>query len=71
MYLGRGDFAADELAACYDDLKRTFVHPQQAASQMIDKAPLADYLGDGLEAIRQHGIDVDKLPLKKVKVRKQ
>ncbi len=71
MYLGRGDFTVDELAACYDDLKRTFVHPEHAASQMIDKAPLADYLVDGLEELRKHGIDVDKLPLKRVRVRKR
>jgi Protein of unknown function (DUF3775) len=69
MYLGRGDFGTDNLAESYEDLRGTFTEPGQAASQMIDKAPLADYLLDGLEVLRQHKISVDKLPLKKVQVR--
>ena len=71
MYLGRGDFGIDELAGYYQALKGTFGDPQHAASQLTDKAPLADYLVDGLEELRKHKIDVDKMPLKKVKLRKR
>jgi len=71
MYLGRGDFGTDDLAGYYEALKGTFGGPEHAVSQMMDKAPLADYLSDGLEELRKHKINVDKMPLKKVKVRKR
>jgi hypothetical protein len=71
MYLGRGDLDAGDLARFYDDLKGMFGNPGYAASQMLDKAPLADYLLDGLEELRKHQIDVNKLPLKKAKLRKR
>jgi hypothetical protein len=70
MYLGRGDFQVDDLQGYYDMLKNKFDEPEYAVSQMMGKAPLADYLLDGLEEIRKHRINVDKLPLKKTKVRK-
>ena len=70
MYLGRGDFAAEELAGYYQALKGTLGDSAQAASQLMDKAPLADHLTDGLEELRKHGISVDKMPLNKAKVRK-
>jgi hypothetical protein len=71
MYLGRGDIGTDDLAAYHETLKATFGDPQHAAAQMLDKAPLADYLLDGLEELRKHKINVDKMPLKKVTSRKQ
>jgi hypothetical protein len=71
MYLGRGDFGTDDLAGYYESLKGTLGDPEHAASQMMDKAPLADYLVDGLEELRKHKINVDKMPLKKVTVRKR
>jgi hypothetical protein len=71
MYLGRGDFGTDDLAGYYETLTHTFSDSEHAASQMMDKAPLADYLLDGLEELRKHKINVDKMPLKKVKVRKR
>jgi hypothetical protein len=71
MYLGRGDFGTDDLAGYYESLAGTFGVPEHAASQMMEKAPLADYLSDGLDELRKHKINVDKIPLKKVKVRKQ
>ncbi len=71
MYLGRGDVSADDLAGYYETLKGTFGDPEHAASQMMDKAPLADYLSDGLEELRKHKINVDKMPLKKLKERKR
>src|SRR5436190_986922 len=54
MYLGRGDFGADDLAENYEALNGAFGDSNLAVSQMMDKAPLADYLSDGLEALRQH-----------------
>lgn len=71
MYLGRGDFGTDDLAGHYESLKSMFGEPKHAVSQMMDKAPLADYLLDGLEELRKHKINVDKMPLKKVTVRKR
>ncbi len=38
---------------------------------MVFKGTLAEALNDGLEELRKHKINVDKLPLKKVKVRKR
>jgi hypothetical protein len=70
MYLGRGDFGVDDLAGYYKALNGTFGDREHAVSQMTDKAPLADYLSDGLEELRKHRIDVNKMPLKKVKLRK-
>jgi Protein of unknown function (DUF3775) len=63
MYLGRGDFGADDLPERYEDLKRTFGKTDWAVSQMMGKAPLADYLSDGLLELKRHGIPVDNLPL--------
>ncbi|HWG43256.1 MAG TPA: DUF3775 domain-containing protein [Gemmataceae bacterium] len=71
MYLGRGDYGTDDLAGYYEALKGTFGDLEHTASQMMDKAPLADYLLDGLEELRKHKINVDKMPLKKIKVRKR
>ena len=63
MYLGRGDYGVEDLAGPYAALKGTIGEPQWAASQMMEKAPLADYLSDGLAKLQEHGIDVDNLPL--------
>lgn len=63
MYLGRGDFGADDLAGSYEALKQTFGKPEWAASQMMEKAPLAQYLSDGLSELARHRIAVDDLPL--------
>jgi hypothetical protein len=71
MYLGRGDFGTDDLAGYYEGLRGTFGDPEHAVSQMMGKGPLADYLLDGLEELREHEIDVNKMPLKKVKLRKR
>src|SRR6266498_2659703 len=61
MHLGRGDFGTEDLAGHYEALKRTFRKPDWAASQMMEKAPLADYLADGLAELKKSGIDVDRL----------
>jgi hypothetical protein len=71
MYLGREDFNTDDLAGHYQGLKNTFGDAEHAIAQMMGKAPLADYLSDGLEELRKHNINVDRMPLKKVKVRKR
>lgn len=63
MYLGRGDFPAGELQAALEYLKSTFPKPEWAVSQMMEKAPLADYLSDGLDELRKKAIDVDHLPV--------
>jgi hypothetical protein len=63
MYLGRGDFGADDLPGSYEALKQTFGKPEWAASQMMEKAPLAEYLSDGLLELERHRIPVDDLPL--------
>jgi hypothetical protein len=71
MYLGREDFGTDDLASSYEGLKKMFGDREDAVSQMLDKAPLADYLLDGLEELRKHNINADRMPLKKSKVRKK
>jgi hypothetical protein len=67
MYLGRGDFEAHDLADSYKELKSTFETAELAASQMMEKAPLADYLSDGLATLKKHAINVDSLPVSPVK----
>lgn len=72
MYLGRGDFGTDDLAENHERLKGTFGDAKDAASHMmLYKATLADELSDGLEELGKHKINVDKLPLKRIKVRKR
>ena len=59
-------------ARYYESLKDTVGDRGDASSQMMmDKATLADELSDGLDELRNHKINVDKMPLKKVKVRKR
>jgi hypothetical protein len=72
MYLGRGDLGTNDLEESYETLRGTIGDSEQAVSQMmIYKATLADELSDGLEELRKHKINADKIPLKKVKVRKR
>lgn len=61
MYLGRGDFGTDDLAKHYETVKQKFAKPDWAASQLMGKAPLADYLSDGMAELKKSGIDVDDL----------
>jgi hypothetical protein len=63
MYIGRGDFEVEDLPGAYAALKQTSGEPKWAASQMLEKAPLADYVSDGLVQLQEHGINVDNLPL--------
>jgi hypothetical protein len=69
MDLGRGDIGTDHLADYYADPVNTLGDREHAASEMFHQVALADQLLDGLEELRRHKINVDKMPLKKVKVR--
>ena len=61
MVLGRGDFGADDLPEHYDTLRKRFAKPEWLVAQLMGKVPLADYLTDGLAALKKSGIDVDHL----------
>lgn len=69
MYLGRGDFGTDDLAGHYETLKKRFARLDRAVSQMMGKAPLADYLADGMAELKKSGIDVDDLTFTSVNSR--
>jgi len=72
MYLGRSYFGIDDLAGNHEALKGSFGDQEQTLAEMMAyKVILADQLSDGLEELRKHKINVDKLPLKKAKVRKR
>jgi hypothetical protein len=67
MYLGRGDFSPSKLGDSYEYVKDAFSEPSWAVSEMMDTAPLAEHLADGLAELKKHKIDVNKLPLKRQK----
>ncbi len=62
VYLGRGNFARDDLPTSYKKIKREFEKPEWAVNQLLVMSPLADYLSMGLEALNKRGIDLDTLP---------
>ncbi len=70
MYLGRGDFETADLAEHFEQIKTTLGKPEWAISQMMGKAPLADYLTDGLDKLKRSRINADKLFTKASKMRK-
>jgi hypothetical protein len=71
MYLGRQDFGVDELAESFETFKREYADLEYAKLEMLGRpATLAYYLSDGLEELRSHKINVDKLPLKKMRIQK-
>ena len=61
MYLGRGDFAADDLQAMQTDLKKTYPKRKQAIDQILSKGPLAKYLRQGLRSSIGDGNGVEPL----------
>lgn len=72
MHFGRGGFGPKDLAVNYENIKEMIGDADEAVAEMMDlKATLADELSDGLEELRQHKIIADKMPLKRVKVRKR
>ncbi len=68
MYLGRDDFDTRDLAEQFREIKDDFPKSEWAVSQMMAKAPLADYLIDGLAKLSQDQIDVDRIPRKSTRV---
>jgi hypothetical protein len=70
-YLGRGDCDTDDLAEYYASFRGAPGGPEYALAELMGEAALADELSYGLEELRKHRINVDKIALRKVKVRKQ
>jgi hypothetical protein len=72
MYLGRGDFDADDFGAQFETRKHTIGDPEYAASVlMLYVTVLADELSDGLDELRKHGISLERMSSKKAKARKR
>lgn len=72
MRLGRGEVEANDLAAYYETLKGSLGNSEQATTQMmVFSVVMAGELLDGLEELRKRGMNVDMLPLQRVKVRKR
>ena len=69
--LGRSEIRADDLAETYEALKSEFRDPEYAIFELTSRVPMSYGLMDGLEELRRHKINVDKMPLKKVKLRKR
>jgi hypothetical protein len=61
MYVGRGDFSADQMLPAYQTMKETFPSRDLAIAQMIGKRALAEYLTDAMEEIEKRHIDLDRL----------
>ncbi len=71
MDLGRAHIGTDDLASYYAEVKDSPGGAAYWISQLMYQAPLADYLQYSLEELSKQHLDVDKLSLKKVKVRKR
>jgi hypothetical protein len=61
MYLGRGDFGTAGLLNSYEHLSDTLGTSEGAVGAMLEKAPLPDYLAEGIQTLSKNGIDVDTL----------
>lgn len=65
MYLGRGDFDAIDLKRnlpkYLEQVKMNFREHAWAISQMMEKAPLADYLADGVDKLKGANVNLDRL----------
>jgi Protein of unknown function (DUF3775) len=61
MALGRGAVTMDDLADRYEAMKDELGKPAFVVTQMLETAPLAEYLVDGLEELKRNHINVDKL----------
>jgi hypothetical protein len=70
MSLGRRDFDTTDLGSRYEELKERFEKPEEEAAQLVEKPDLADYLADGLDALKKNDIDVDTLLATPAKPRK-
>jgi hypothetical protein len=60
MYLGRGDFGIAGLLGSYVQISDTFVKPQRAIGQMLEK-PFGQYLAKGVSRLEQAQVDLDSL----------
>ena len=67
MDLGRELFGIEDLPSYYEELKNQPVGPEMAISQMVEKAPLADYLEDGITELKKQKINIDKSPFPSVR----
>jgi len=65
--LGRGDLGTEHLPMHYRTIKDRFRKREHAITQMEGKAPLADYLADGMAELKKRGIDMDELMFAPVK----
>jgi hypothetical protein len=63
MCLGRGDFGTEDLAMQYKRISDRYRKRERAISQIEGKAPLADYLTDGIAELQRTGINIDELML--------
>ena len=61
MYVGRGDFSADDLLPAYQTMKETFPSKDLAIAHMTGQKTLAEYLTDAMEEIQKRNIDLDSL----------
>src|SRR4051812_12819140 len=62
MHLGRGDFDTSDLAGEFQELKKRFEDTEWAASEMIERDALAEYLVAGMAELKRNNINVDHLP---------
>lgn len=69
-HVGRGVLGPHDLARTYEDLKSSPANSAWAVPELMRKASLAGELSDGLDQFKKHEINVDRLPLKRTKVRK-
>lgn len=60
-YVGRGDYAADNLLTAYQSLKETFPSRDLAIAQLTGTETLAEYLTDAMDEVGKHGIDLNSL----------
>ena len=69
---GHGRFGVDKLASRYESLEETVGDRDEAVRQLgLVPLTLGDELSDGLDELRKHKINPDKLPLKKAAVRRR
>ena len=61
MYVGRGDFSADDLLPAYQAMKETFPSKDLAIAHMMGQKTLAEYLTDAMEEIQKRHIDLDSI----------
>lgn len=60
LYIGRGDYEAEDLLDAYVEVSDRAGKPGELADHLMGK-PLARYLTDGLEALTAARVNLDKL----------